>query len=127
MGSQKQEGAFQTAEGRNFPNRQKHSKQEETFQTGRNIPNRKKLSVRVVARTVYSIYSQQITDNDSLVKLHYFQLTFLENCVYKKKKKSIKDQKNFYSNTFFKVFANSVSVVLILRYDVRASLTSRMI
>ena len=50
-----------------------------------------------------------IDHNDSLVKLHYFQLTFLENCVYKKQKKSIKDQKNFYSNTFFKVFTNFVS------------------
>ena len=28
---------------------------------------------------------------NSLVKLHYFQFAFLENCVYKKQKKSIKD------------------------------------
>ena len=46
----------------------------------------------------------------SLVKLFYFQLGFLENCVYKKEKKSIKDQRNFCSNIFFKVFSNSVSV-----------------
>ena len=45
----------------------------------------------------------------SLVKLHYFQFAFLENCVYKKQKKSIKDQRNFCSNTFFQVFANFVS------------------
>ena len=42
-------------------------------------------------------------------KLHYFQFAFLENCVYKKQKKSIKDQRNFCSNTFFNVFANFVS------------------
>ena len=46
---------------------------------------------------------------DSLVKFHYFQLAFLENCLYKKQKKSKKDQRNFCSNTFLKVFANSVS------------------
>ena len=45
----------------------------------------------------------------SLVKLHYFKLAFLENCVCKKQKKLIKDQTNFCSNTLFKVFANSVS------------------
>ena len=45
----------------------------------------------------------------SLVKLHYFQFAFLENWAYKKQEKSIKDQRNFFSNTFFKVFANSVS------------------
>ena len=45
----------------------------------------------------------------SLVKLHYFQLAFLENCEYKKQKKSIKDQKNFCLNMFYKVFANSGS------------------
>ena len=44
----------------------------------------------------------------SLVKLHYFQFAFLENCVYKKQKKSIKDQRNFCSDAFFKVFANFV-------------------
>ena len=49
------------------------------------------------------------SSTDSLVKLHYFQLAFLENCVYKKQKKSIKDHRNFCSDTFFKVFANSVS------------------
>ena len=38
----------------------------------------------------------------SLVKLHYFQFAFLENCVYKiNKKKSIKDLRNFCSNAFF--------------------------
>ena len=31
----------------------------------------------------------------SLVKLHYFQFAFLENCVYKKQKKSIKNQRIF--------------------------------
>ena len=46
----------------------------------------------------------------SLVKLLHFQPCFLENCVYKKEKKSIKDQRNFCSNIFFKVFANPVSV-----------------
>ena len=51
----------------------------------------------------------QFLKND-LVKLHYFQFAFLENCViYKKQKKSIKDQRNFCSNAFFKVFANFVS------------------
>ena len=45
----------------------------------------------------------------SLVKLHYFQFAFLENCVYKKQKKSIKDQRILCSNTFFNVFANFVS------------------
>ena len=45
----------------------------------------------------------------SLVKLHYFQFAFLENCIYKKQKKSIKDQRNFCSNTIFKVFANFVT------------------
>ena len=45
----------------------------------------------------------------SLVKLHYFQFPFLENCVHKKQKKSIKDQRKFCSNTLFKVFANFVS------------------
>ena len=42
----------------------------------------------------------------SLVKLHYSQFTFLETCIYKKQKKSIKDQRNFCSSTSFKVFAN---------------------
>ena len=46
-------------------------------------------------------------------KTQLFQLTFLENflgnSMYKKQKKSIKDQRSFYSNTFFNVFANSVS------------------
>ena len=32
-----------------------------------------------------------------------------ENWIYKKQKKSIKYQRNFCSNTFFKVLANSVS------------------
>ena len=45
-------------------------------------------------------------DLNSLVKLHYFHFAFLENCVYEKQKKSIKDQRHFCSNTFFKVFAN---------------------
>ena len=45
----------------------------------------------------------------SLVKLHSFQFTFLENCVHKKQKKSIKKQRDFCSNSFFKVFANFVS------------------
>ena len=45
----------------------------------------------------------------SLVKLHYFQLAFLENCVHKKQKESILYQRNFCSKTIFKVFANSVS------------------
>ena len=45
----------------------------------------------------------------SLVKLHYFQLAFLENCVHKKQKKSIKYQRNFCSNAIFKVFANCAS------------------
>ena len=58
-------------------------------------------------------------------KTVYFQLTFLENCVYKIQKKSIKDQRNFCSNMLFKVFANSG--VLIQRYDVHPSLTSRMV
>ena len=40
---------------------------------------------------------------NSLVKLHYFQLSLLKNSVYKKQKKSIKDQRNFCLNTFFKV------------------------
>ena len=62
----------------------------------------------------------------SLVKLHYFQFVLLENCVHKKQKKSTKDQRNFCSNTFFKVFANSLRV-FILRYDVCAFLMSRMI
>ena len=39
-----------------------------------------------------------------------FHLAFLENCTYKKQKKSIKNQRNFYSNTVVKLFANSVSV-----------------
>ena len=43
-------------------------------------------------------------------KTPLFQFAFLEDCVYKKQKKSIKDQRNFCSNTFFKVLANSVSV-----------------
>ena len=47
----------------------------------------------------------------SLVKHHYFQLAFLENCIHKKQKKSIKDQRNFCSNAFFKVFANFVSAL----------------
>ena len=42
----------------------------------------------------------------------------------KKQNKSIKDQRNFCSNTFFKVFANSVNN---LRYDVCTSVTSRII
>ena len=37
-----------------------------------------------------------------------FSVHFLENCVYKKQKKSIKYQGNYCSNTFVKVFANSV-------------------
>ena len=45
----------------------------------------------------------------SLVKLHYFQFAFLENYVYKKQKKSIKDLRSFCSNTFFIVFANFVT------------------
>ena len=60
-----------------------------------------------------------------LVKLHYFQLTFLENCVCKKQKKSIKDERNFCSNTFFKVLRSPTSKIL--RYDVCASFTNRMI
>ena len=55
----------------------------------------------------YCFIIQSITY--SLVKLHYFQLAFLENCVYKNQKKSIKDERNFCSNTFLKVFANFVS------------------
>ena len=50
-----------------------------------------------------------LTHLASLVKLHYFQFAFLENCGYKKQKKSIKDQRNFCLNTFFEVFANFVS------------------
>ena len=46
----------------------------------------------------------------SLVKIHYFHFAILENCLYEKQKKSIKDQRNFWLNTFFKAFVNSVSV-----------------
>ena len=46
----------------------------------------------------------------SLKKLYYFQLSFLENCVCTQNK-SIKDPRNCLSNIFFKVFANSVSVL----------------
>ena len=56
----------------------------------------------------------EILPTSSLVELHYFQLAFLENCVFKKQKKSIKDQRKsikdqrkFPLNAFFKVFANS--------------------
>ena len=61
----------------------------------------------MIAKTTFFQYPEVATN--SLVKLHYLQLAFLENCVDKKQKKSIKDQRNFCSNTFFKVFANSVS------------------
>ena len=37
-----------------------------------------------------SVVNRKIMNNDSLVKLHYFQLTFLENSMFKKQKKSIK-------------------------------------
>ena len=57
----------------------------------------------------------------SFVKLHYFQFAFLENCVNKKQKKSKKDQRNFCSNTLNTLW------VLILRYDVHASFTKRII
>ena len=46
----------------------------------------------------------------SLVKLHCFQFSFLENCMCNKQKKSIKDQRNFSFDAFFKVFANSIGV-----------------
>ena len=54
-------------------------------------------------------YPWFILETCSLVKLHYFQFAFLENCAYKKQKKSIKDQRIFCSNAFFKVFTNFVS------------------
>ena len=45
----------------------------------------------------------------SLVKLHYFQLAFVEYCVYKKQKRSTKHQMEFLFKHILKVFANSVS------------------
>ena len=56
-----------------------------------------------------------LRNTSSLVKLHYFRPGFLENCVHKKQKKSIKDQRIFCSNTFFKVIANSVNAHFKLR------------
>ena len=49
----------------------------------------------------------------SFSKTRFFQFAFLENCIVhiKKQKKSIKYQSNFCSNTFFKVFANSMSAL----------------
>ena len=38
----------------------------------------------------------------SLIKLHYFELAFLENSVHKKHKKSIKDQGIFFQTHFLK-------------------------
>ena len=43
-------------------------------------------------------------------KTPLFSARFSRDWLYKKQKKSLKDQKNFCSNTFFKVFANYVSV-----------------
>ena len=43
-----------------------------------------------------------ISHTDSLVKLHYFQFAFLENCVYKKQKKSIRVKGIFVQTHFFK-------------------------
>ena len=63
--------------------------------------------------------------NQFLVKLHYFQFVFIENCIYVKQKKSIKDQRNFCSNTFLK--CSPTLWVLILRYDICAYFTNRMI
>ena len=59
--------------------------------------------------SIYPSIHPFIHPSISLVKLHYFQFAFLENCVYKKQKKSIKDQRNLCSNTFFNVFINFVS------------------
>ena len=49
------------------------------------------------------IYDKVGTDHltNCLVKLHYFQLAFLENWFYKKQKKSIKDQKEIFVQTQF--------------------------
>ena len=46
------------------------------------------------------LYIWNLMNIISLVKLHYFQLAFVENCVYKKQKRSTKHQWNFCSNTF---------------------------
>ena len=55
------------------------------------------------------IFFVMVSGSVSLVKLHYFQFAFLENWVYKNQKKSIKDERNFCSNIFYKVLANFVS------------------
>ena len=67
---------------------------------------------QVLSKVYVLLHTPSINKSISLVKLHYFQFAFLESCVkkhIKKQKKSIKDQRNFCSNTFFKVFANFVS------------------
>ena len=63
-----------------------------------------------ITQYIFASYSTPNPLALSVWVLYYFQLTFVENCInIKNKKKSIKDQRDFCSNTYFKVFANSVS------------------
>ena len=59
---------------------------------------------------LYQTYYVKVSSLGSLVKLYYFKFAFLENCTYKKQKKSIKDQRKFCSNIFFKVLDNFMSL-----------------
>ena len=79
------------------------------MQNSKHYWNNKSSIVQSSIHTFCFWHSHNFCAFDSLVKLRYFQFAFLENCVHKKQEKSIKDQRNFCSNAFFKMFASFVS------------------
>ena len=64
---------------------------------------------RVLSCFAIFLIREQYSSQDSLVKLPIFQLSFKNNCVCNKQKKSIKGQRKFSPKAFFKVFANHIS------------------